>query len=82
MRYEYNKSLDPYKLNYGDIIMCITGRNVGKNTILDSVSNDYYTNQRIATIKINSNFISKFVYYCINSPYIQMLIQNNKNSTK
>ena len=81
VRYKYDKSLDPYKLNKDDIIMCMTGGTVGKNIILNDIPDDYYTNQRIATLKIKNNFFPKFVYYCINSPYIQWIVQNNKNST-
>ena len=81
VRYKYNDSIAPYKLNNNDIIICMTGGTVGKNVILDNIPDDYYTNQRVATIKVNNSFIPKFVYYCINAPFIQKLIQNSKNST-
>ena len=80
VRYKYDNSLIPYKLNNGDIIICMTGGTVGKNVILDNIPDDYYTNQRVATIKVNNNFIPKFVYYCINAPFIQHMLQNSKNS--
>lgn len=81
VRYKYDSSLSPYKLENNNIIICMTGGTVGKNIILDNIPDDYYTNQRVATIKVNENFIPKFVYYCINAPFIQKMIQNSKNST-
>lgn len=81
VRYDYNKSLDPYKLNNENIIMCMTGGTVGKNILLENIDEDLYTNQRVATIKIKEGFIPKFVYYCLNAPFIQQMIQKNKNST-
>ena len=81
VRYKYDDCLKPYKLEPGSIIICMTGGTVGKNIILDDIPDDYYTNQRVATIKVNKNFIPKFVYYCINAPFIQQMIQNSKNST-
>lgn len=81
VRYEYSAELNQYKLENGDIIICMTGGTVGKNLLLKNIPDDYYANQRVATVKVNPNFSSKFVYYCINSPFIQKQIQNNKNST-
>lgn len=81
VRHKYDNALDLYKLYNNDIIMCMTGGTVGKNVILENIPNDYYTNQRVATIRVYDGYIPKFVYYCINAPFIQRMIQENKNST-
>lgn len=81
VRYEYSTALEPYKLYNGNIIMCMTGGTVGKNILLKKIPNNYYTNQRVATIKVKDTFLPEYIYYCINTPYIQKKIQNNKNST-
>lgn len=81
VNYKYDKSLEQYKIDNDDIIICMTGGTVGKNLLLKNIPNNYYTNQRVATIKIIKDFIPEFIYYCINAPYIQNLIQNSKNST-
>lgn len=81
VRYKYKSDLEQYKLYNGNIIICMTGGTVGKNILLKNIPNNYYANQRVATIKVNDNFLPEFIYYCINTPYIQKIIQNNKNST-
>lgn len=78
---KYDPILEQYKLSEGNIIMCMTGGTVGKNLLLENIPSNYYTNQRVATIKVNASFVPKFVYFCINTPLIQSMIQKNKNST-
>ncbi len=79
--YNYDTSFEQYRLINGNIIMCMTGGTVGKNALLCNIPNNYFTNQRVATIKVNEKFLSKFIFYCINSYYIQKIIHHNKNST-
>lgn len=81
VRYKYRTELEQYRLYNGNIIMCMTGGTVGKNILLKKIPNNYYANQRVATIRVNNNFLPEYIYYCINTPDIQKEIQNNKNST-
>lgn len=81
VRYDYEPKLDTYEINNDDIIMCMTGGTVGKNIIVRNLEERSYSNQRVATIKVNENFLPKFIYYYINSPEVQLLINKSKNST-
>lgn len=77
--YEYNEKFNSYKIENNDIILAMTGGTVGKNIIIKK-ANDYYLNQRVARIRtFNVNY--NYIYYLINTTYIQGLINDSKNST-
>lgn len=81
VRYEYNNTLEQYLIEANNIIMAMTGGTVGKSYFVVETKEPMVSNQRVATIKINSNSYPKYVNYVILAPIIQKLIQISKNST-
>lgn len=80
VKYQFNDSLSRYLIKEKDILMCMTGGTVGKNFYIHNLNEELLLNQRVAAIratKINSNFLN----YIIKSPFIQAIINENKNST-
>lgn len=78
--YKYDDSLSKYLIKEKDILMCMTGGTVGKNYYIKKLNEDLLLNQRVANIrckKVNSDFLN----YIIKSPFIQNIIDENKNST-
>ena len=81
VRYNYTNDLEQYLIELNNIIMAMTGGTVGKNYFVSNLPEQMVSNQRVATIKINSNICPEYVNIVILSPIIQKLIQISKNST-
>ena len=80
VRYEYTNKLDEYILNKNNIILCMTGGTVGKSLLIKEITEPMATNQRVATIKINT-IKEQYIHYVILSNLIQNIIQKEKIST-
>lgn len=81
IRTRYDKRYDKYLVLKEDILMAMTGGSVGKNTFIYDLDEPMVTNQRVANIRVNDRINKKFIYYVINSPFVQNIIFNSKNST-
>lgn len=81
VRYNYTNDLEQYLIELNNIIMAMTGGTVGKSYFVSNLPEQMVSNQRVATIKINSNICPEYVNIVILSPIIQKLIQISKNST-
>ena len=79
--YDFDKTLESYKLNKNDIIMCMTGGTVGKSYLVKELDSEMYVNQRVADIKCTSLVNIDYIYENILDSHIQNEIQKNKNST-
>ena len=77
----FDSTLDGFKLEINDIVMCMTGGTVGKSFFVDYMPEPMLVNQRVADIKINNFMCKKYVYFFILSPFVQQIINENKNST-
>lgn len=81
VRYNYTDDLEQYLIEKNNIIMAMTGGTVGKSYFVSDLSEKMVSNQRVATIKINSKANSEYINIVILAPVIQKLIQISKNST-
>lgn len=81
VRYNYTNDLEQYLIELGNIIIAMTGGTVGKSYFVSNLPEQMVSNQRVATIKINSNIYPEYVNIVILSPIIQKLIKISKNST-
>lgn len=81
VRYNYTNDLEQYLIELGNIIIAMTGGTVGKSYFVSNLPEQMVSNQRVATIKINSNICPEYVNIVILSPIIQKLIKISKNST-
>lgn len=61
--------------------MAMTGGTVGKSYFVKTVTEPMFTNQRVATIKINKTINQEYIYSVVKSENVQKVIQNAKNST-
>lgn len=60
--------------------MCMTGGTVGKNYYIEELNEELLLNQRVADIRskmVNNDYMN----IIIKSPFIQQIINDNKNST-
>ena len=78
--YEYSKTLDQFKINNNDILMCMTGGTVGKTLIVKNIKENAYINQRIVLIR-SKGIDPDYLYYVLTSHNIQNVIQKKKTST-
>ena len=80
--YNFESYLSKYLIKDFDIVMCMTGGTVGKNYMFDIIQEPLLLNQRVARISTKSKMvIQEYIYYVINSKYIQNKIKASKNST-
>lgn len=80
VKYQYHESLSKYKIQKKDILMCMTGGTVGKNYYIEELNEELLLNQRVADIRskmVNNDYMN----IIIKSPFIQQIINDNKNST-
>ena len=61
----------------------MTGGTVGKNTLVNNIDKKLYLNQRVAAIRNNSPSLlnTEYLHIVLNTPYIQKIINDSKNST-
>jgi type I restriction enzyme S subunit len=80
--YSYEPHLSKYLVRDFDIVVCMTGGTVGKNYMFDKIREPLLLNQRVARIYTKSRMVlQKYIYFVINSNYIQNKIKSIKNST-
>lgn len=81
--YKYDESLSRYEIKENDILLCMTGGTVGKSLLIKDVKEKMYLNQRVAVLRNkNDDMIDiEYLYFLIQSPYIQSIINESKNST-
>ena len=80
VRHKFDSSLSEYLLAEKNILLCMTGGTVGKSYFISKMNEMMMTNQRVATIKIQS-LLEEYIYLVILSPTIQTIINDSKNST-
>ena len=79
-RYPISKEIEQYKIELGDILICMTGGTVGKSLLVEILNEDSFINQRIALVRpfiLNNYYLNVF----IKSPYLLKLISSSKTST-
>jgi type I restriction enzyme, S subunit len=81
VRYKFTEDLKEYVLEEKNILMAMTGGTVGKCLLVKQIQEKMVVNQRVATIKINPNFSEEYVYCVLQTPLIQNVINEAKNST-
>ena len=80
VRQKYQEKFNKFEIYQNDILLAMTGGTVGKNTILQTLPERMFLNQRVANIR--SYYIKhNFIYHFLNTPRIYNLIQKQKNST-
>lgn len=80
VKHQYHESLSKFKIQEKDILMCMTGGTVGKNYYIEKLHDDLLLNQRVADIRCKT-IRSDYLNMIIKSPFIQQIINDNKNST-
>jgi type I restriction enzyme S subunit len=80
IRHPYQPELEQYKIKQNDILMCMTGGTVGKCCLVEAISEDMVTNQRVANIS-TITVLPRFLHYVLKSSTVQDIIRQNKNST-
>lgn len=81
VRHKYNETLESYRLEEKNILLCMTGGTVGKSYFVKELVEPMVTNQRVATIKVFKNIHAEYINYFILSPLTQNIIRMCKNST-
>lgn len=81
VKYKMDSSLEKYLIHNNDILLCMTGGTVGKNCLARVKDDKLLLNQRVADITATEYINYKYLFYCINMPINQSIIQNGKNST-
>ena len=81
IRHPFFDKLNNFKIEENDILMAMTGGTVGKSYFVKTVTEPMFTNQRVATIKINKTINQEYIYSVVKSENVQKVIQNAKNST-
>ena len=82
VRIDENKIYDKFIIENNSILLAMTGGTVGKSILLKNIKEKMYLNQRIVSISQLYSFICiDYLDLNIQSPYIQQLINDNKNST-
>lgn len=81
VRYKYTEDLKQYLIEQNNIIMAMTGGTVGKSYFVLNSMDPLVSNQRVATVKINTEICPEYINIVILAPVIQKLIQISKNST-
>lgn len=81
--YNEDNKLSRYEIRENDILLCMTGGTVGKNTLVNNIDKKLYLNQRVAAIRNNSPSLlnTEYLHIVLNTPYIQNIINDSKNST-
>lgn len=81
--YNEDNKLSRYEIRENDILLCMTGGTVGKNTLVNNIDKKLYLNQRVAAIRNNSPSLlnTEYLHIVLNTPYIQKIINDSKNST-
>ncbi|MDD2259228.1 MAG: restriction endonuclease subunit S [Bacilli bacterium] len=81
--YDEDNKLSRYEIRENDILLCMTGGTVGKNTLVNNIDKKLYLNQRVAAIRNNSPSLlnTEYLHIVLNTPYIQKIINDSKNST-
>ena len=79
-RYPFSKEIEQYKIELGDILICMTGGTVGKSLLVEVIDESSFINQRIALVKpfILNNY---YLNILIKSPYLLNIIASLKTST-
>lgn len=80
VKHQYHENLSKFKIQEKDILMCMTGGTVGKNYYIEKLHDDLLLNQRVADIRCKT-IRSDYLNMIIKSPFIQQIINDNKNST-
>ncbi|MEQ3633778.1 restriction endonuclease subunit S [Thalassolituus sp.] len=81
VKHEYSENLDSFLLSENCILMAMTGGTVGKSLLVRALSETMVVNQRVATIKILESVLPDYIYSLIQTPLIQRVIDEAKNST-
>jgi len=80
VRTPFIEKYEKFEILENDILMAMTGGSVGKNTIVKSIDEPLYSNQRVATIRVFDEIYPLYVFYVIQSEYIKNIINFSKNS--
>lgn len=81
VRHSYSETFKQFEIKIKDIIMCMTGGTVGKNLFIEQLEEKMVTNQRVAIIRCKRLLLPEYLNRVINSPFIQDIITQSKNST-
>lgn len=80
VRHEFNDKLSRFLIKEKDILIAMTGGTVGKSFYVQFLPEKMLLNQRVAIIRTLGN-ISFYIRYIIQSPFVQNIITEAKNST-
>ena len=81
VRYRYTDDLEQYRLEERNILIAMTGGTVGKSFFVEKMHEKMVVNQRVATIKVIKPMFEAFVNCVIQTPLIQNVVNEAKNST-
>lgn len=80
VRHEFNDKLSRFLIKEKDILIAMTGGTVGKSFYVQFLPEKMLLNQRVAIIRTLGD-ISFYIRYIIQSPFVQNIITEAKNST-
>ena len=81
VRHPFSPSLEQFALEESNILMAMTGGTVGKSHFVKLLSEPMIVNQRVATIKVTSQAVPRYIDALIRSETTQEIIRTAKNST-
>jgi type I restriction enzyme S subunit len=70
------KKLDNVIINENDVLLNITGASIGRVNIAPKEFHGGRVNQHVSIIRLDENYLSKFIKYFIESPNIQSWVSN------
>lgn len=75
---ELNKRIEKFELFEGDLLIAMTGAQIGKVGLVSSLNERYFLNQRVGKFFPKKEFLTNnaFAYFTSNSEYFQAMIEN------
>jgi len=75
---ELNKRIEKFELFEGDLLIAMTGAQIGKVGLVSSLKERYFLNQRVGKFFPKKEFLTNnaFAYFTSNTEYFQTMIEN------
>lgn len=75
---ELNKRIEKFELTEGDLIIAMTGAQIGKVGLVSTLAERYFLNQRAGKFFPKKEFLTNnaFAFFTSNSEYFQTMIEN------
>ena len=78
---DFNKNLESFRLNNGDILIAMTGATSGKVAILIGDYKEYLLNQRVGKFKFLEDYYKWFCYIFLTRPSYRTLLLNSSDGS-